>query len=163
LFVMNHLLSLFSNGRESKGEKPILNISGGDSSKDGMIYGFSLLKGKRANMEDFHYSKFLTDDKVVGDIGACGVYDGHGGAYAADFAKENLIKNIMLHPHFHTDTEAAIAEAYRMTDEQFLALSGPSIREAGCTAVTAIVKEGVLHVANVGDSKCILSREGKAV
>eukprot|EP01023_Acetabularia_acetabulum_P046479 TRINITY_DN4795_c0_g1_i3.p1 TRINITY_DN4795_c0_g1~~TRINITY_DN4795_c0_g1_i3.p1 ORF type:complete len:289 (+),score=55.82 TRINITY_DN4795_c0_g1_i3:3-869(+) len=131
--------------------------------KDGMVYGFSLLKGKRPNMEDFHYSKFLTDGKIVGDIGACGVFDGHGGAYAADYTKENLIKNIISHPLFQTDTEAAIAEAYLRTDEQYLALSGPSIREDGCTAVTAIVKEGILHVANVGDSKCVLSRNGKGL
>eukprot|EP01023_Acetabularia_acetabulum_P046483 TRINITY_DN4795_c0_g1_i8.p2 TRINITY_DN4795_c0_g1~~TRINITY_DN4795_c0_g1_i8.p2 ORF type:complete len:118 (+),score=19.71 TRINITY_DN4795_c0_g1_i8:173-526(+) len=115
---MNHLLSLFggNNKGESKGgnqgERPILNISGKDSSKDGMVYGFSLLKGKRPNMEDFHYSKFLTDGKIVGDIGACGVFDGHGGAYAADYTKENLIKNIISHPLFQTDTEAAIGHLF---------------------------------------------------
>eukprot|EP01025_Chloroclados_australasicus_P031282 TRINITY_DN3163_c0_g1_i1.p1 TRINITY_DN3163_c0_g1~~TRINITY_DN3163_c0_g1_i1.p1 ORF type:complete len:246 (+),score=22.69 TRINITY_DN3163_c0_g1_i1:184-921(+) len=172
---MNHLLSLFGNGngKEQKTiEKPILNISGGNSSKDGMVFGFSLLKGKRPNMEDFHYAKFLTDERVVGIIGAFGIFDGHGGACAADYAKDNLMKNMVQHPLFSSDTDTAIGEAYVETDDKYLAMTRPvredqesftTIPEAGSTAVTAIVKEGWLHVANVGDSKCVLCREGKAI
>ena len=37
---------------------------------------------------------------------------------------------------------------------------GPS---AGCTAVCALVRDGVLVVANAGDSRCVLSRQGRAV
>ena len=38
--------------------------------------------------------------------------------------------------------------------------AGPS---AGCTAVCAVVRDGVLWVANAGDSRCVLSRGGRAV
>lgn len=37
---------------------------------------------------------------------------------------------------------------------------GPS---AGCTAVTALVRNGELFVANAGDSRCVLSRAGTCV
>lgn len=37
---------------------------------------------------------------------------------------------------------------------------GPS---AGCTAVCALVRSGELYVANAGDSRCVLSRNGRAV
>lgn len=37
---------------------------------------------------------------------------------------------------------------------------GPS---AGCTAVCAVVRNGVLYVANAGDSRCVLSRGGRAI
>lgn len=37
---------------------------------------------------------------------------------------------------------------------------GPS---AGCTAVTAHVHNGVIHVANAGDSRAVLSRGGEAI
>ena len=37
---------------------------------------------------------------------------------------------------------------------------GPS---AGCTAVCALIRNGELHVANAGDSRCVLSRAGEAV
>jgi protein phosphatase 1G len=48
-------------------------------------------------------------------------------------------------------------------------LSGPREEEewqgpaAGCTAVCAMVRNGDLIVANAGDSRCVLSRSGKAV
>lgn len=37
---------------------------------------------------------------------------------------------------------------------------GPS---AGCTAVCAVVRNNELWVANAGDSRCVLSRNGTAV
>ncbi|KAL4433781.1 hypothetical protein ABPG75_000222 [Micractinium tetrahymenae] len=42
-------------------------------------------------------------------------------------------------------------------DDNYL---GPS---AGCTAVCAVVRGGELFVANAGDSRCVLSRAGRAV
>ncbi|KAH9516911.1 Protein phosphatase 1G [Dermatophagoides farinae] len=34
---------------------------------------------------------------------------------------------------------------------------------SGCTAIVAVIRDNMLHVANVGDSRCVLSREGKAL
>ncbi len=34
---------------------------------------------------------------------------------------------------------------------------------AGCTAVAAIVSEGMLTVANAGDSRCVACRAGRAI
>ncbi len=34
---------------------------------------------------------------------------------------------------------------------------------AGCTAVAALVSEGVLTVANAGDSRCVACRAGRAI
>lgn len=46
-------------------------------------------------------------------------------------------------------------------------LFGPTFeepgRDSGCTAVVAIVKGNCLYVANTGDSRCVVSRDGKAV
>ncbi|XP_071439168.1 protein phosphatase ppm-1.G [Hetaerina americana] len=42
-------------------------------------------------------------------------------------------------------------------------LQGPGL-DSGCTAVVAVVRKGgELYVANAGDSRCILSRKGRAV
>lgn len=38
---------------------------------------------------------------------------------------------------------------------------GPGM-DSGCTAVVAILKENELYVANAGDSRCIICRNGKA-
>ena len=46
---------------------------------------------------------------------------------------------------------------FPQSDDDYL---GPS---AGCTAVTALVRNGELWVANAGDSRCVLSRGGRCV
>ena len=35
--------------------------------------------------------------------------------------------------------------------------------DSGCTAVVALLRGKDLYVANAGDSRCVVSREGKAV
>lgn len=37
---------------------------------------------------------------------------GHGGNLAAEYLKENLLKNLMKHPEFLTDTKLAISNAF---------------------------------------------------
>lgn len=134
---------------------------GGDSREDGQVsYGFSLLRGKRATMEDFQYSQFERwNDEVVGLFG---VFDGHGGADAATYVKMNLFKNMMTHEKFASDIEKATEDSYRETDENYLE-QGISKRDDGCTAVTAVLVGRRLIVANVGDSRAVLCRQGKAL
>ncbi len=35
--------------------------------------------------------------------------------------------------------------------------------DSGCTAVVALIRGNKLYVANAGDSRCIVCREGKAI
>eukprot|EP01026_Neomeris_dumetosa_P059073 TRINITY_DN5513_c0_g1_i10.p1 TRINITY_DN5513_c0_g1~~TRINITY_DN5513_c0_g1_i10.p1 ORF type:complete len:298 (+),score=34.00 TRINITY_DN5513_c0_g1_i10:113-1006(+) len=148
----------------SEKEKPMLNKSGGESRPDANIsYGYSLLKGKRMNMEDCHFSKFYTDPRTGGLIGAFGIFDGHGGVSAANFVKEHIFDNIIQNKNFHQDPKSAIIEAYNLTDHQYLQQNQVEGREDGCTAVTVVVVQNVMYVANVGDSKCVLCRNGEGV
>ena len=48
------------------------------------------------------------------------VFDGHGGLDAAIYASQHLHSNMVHHPSFHTDTESAMHDSFRMTDEEFL-------------------------------------------
>jgi len=114
-------------------------------------------------MEDFHHAQFKAEPKSGEVVGLFGVFDGHGGANAADYVKSNLFKNLLAHTKFSSDPSSALVDAFEHTDTQYLKLNDNASRDDGCTAVTAVVVQDRLLVANVGDSRAVLSRGGKAV
>ncbi len=133
---------------------------GGLSENMKFSYGYSSLRGRRASMEDFHDAK----SSKVGDqvIGLFGVFDGHGGSQAAEYVKKNLFDNLLKHPKFIDDTKLAIAESYKQTDQDYLRAESNQQRDAGSTASTAVLVGDRLLVANVGDSRAVICRGGKA-
>lgn len=136
--------------------------SGGWKSEDGkMSCGYSSFRGKRATMEDFYDIKTSeVDGKAV-----ClfGIFDGHGGSRAAEFLKGHLFQNLLKHPSFSTNTKLAISETYQNTDMEFLDSEKDTFRDDGSTASTAVLVGNHLYVANVGDSRTIISKSGKAI
>ncbi|XBH61566.1 hypothetical protein VPH35_115975 [Triticum aestivum] len=134
---------------------------GGISEKGRFSYGFASCAGKRASMEDFYETR--VDDVDGETVGLFGVFDGHGGARAAEYVKKHLFSNLIKHPKFMTDTKAAIAETFNHTDSEFLKADSSHTRDAGSTASTAILVGGRLVVANVGDSRAVVSKGGKAI
>ncbi|KAM0860156.1 hypothetical protein ACQ4PT_046737 [Festuca glaucescens] len=137
-------------------------MSGGCKSDDGSLScGYSSFRGKRASMEDFFDIKSSKiDDKK---INLFGIFDGHGGSRAAEYLKEHLFENLMKHPEFMTDTKLAISETYKKTDSEFLESEINTHRDDGSTASTAVLVGNHLYVANVGDSRAVISKSGKAI
>ncbi|KAI3471206.1 hypothetical protein Pfo_027869 [Paulownia fortunei] len=136
--------------------------SGGWKSEDGRLScGYSSFRGKRASMEDFYDIKA---SKIDGkSVCLFGIFDGHGGSRAAEFLKEHLFENLMKHPEFVTNTKLAISETYQQTDRDFLESERDTFRDDGSTASTAVLVGNHLYVANVGDSRTIISKAGKAI
>lgn len=127
-----------------------------------IVHGSSLVKGKsRHEMEDFHVAEFR---KVQSrDLGLFAIYDGHSGHSVAHYLQRNLFDNILNEPGFWEDPVAAIMKAYHRTDATILD-KAPDLGSGGSTAVTAILIDGNrLLVANVGDSRAVLCRQGTAV
>ncbi|CAH8385607.1 unnamed protein product [Eruca vesicaria subsp. sativa] len=123
-------------------------------------YGYASSAGKRSSMEDFFETRI---DGVNGEIvGLFGVFDGHGGAAAAEYLKRHLFSNLIAHPSFISDTKSAIADAYNHTDSELLKSENNHTTDAGSTASTAILVRDRLLVANVGDSRAVICRAGTA-
>lgn len=137
-------------------------VSGGWKSKDGRLsYGYSSFRGRRPSMEDFYDIK---TSKIDGEtVYLFGVFDGHGGSRAAEYLKDHLFENLMKHPQFITDTKRAISETYKKTDLDFLNSENNSSRDDGSTASTAVLIGKRLYVANVGDSRVVMSKSGEAI
>ncbi|PKU84898.1 putative protein phosphatase 2C 59 [Dendrobium catenatum] len=153
-------------------------VSGGGLSQNSKFsYGYASSPGKRSSMEDFYETRI---DGVDGEIvGLFGVFDGHGGARAAQYVKQNLFSNLIKHPKFFSDTKSAIEplnldpfvqdnyklqnvrfDAYSQTDSEFLKSENNHGHDAGSTASTAILVGNRLLVANVGDSRAVICRAG---
>ncbi|GMY10569.1 probable protein phosphatase 2C 25 [Fagus crenata] len=126
--------------------------------EEGDGYSVYCKRGRREAMED-RYSAVLN---VQGDSKQSffGIYDGHGGAKAAEFAAENLDKNIIdeVMTRDEKKIDEAVKQGYLNTDSDFLK---EDLRGGSC-CVTALIRKGNLVVSNAGDCRAVLSRGGVA-
>jgi len=129
------------SGRESGGvSRTGTNSSGSDLREDGLVaFGYSAMQGKRHTMEDYTQAQFKRDPRSGTVWGFFGVFDGHGGAAAADYVRSNVFINLMQHKSFQTDLHTAIRESFVDTDNGYLRLESSANRDDGCTGVTAIL------------------------
>ncbi|KMT02412.1 hypothetical protein BVRB_9g205230 [Beta vulgaris subsp. vulgaris] len=126
-----------------------------------ITHGFNLVKGKASHpMEDYLVSQFKQmDDK---ELGLFAIFDGHMGHDVANYLQLHLFENILKDPGFWTEPENAIRRAYDKTDGEILE-KVPVLGKGGSTAVTAILINGQkLIVANVGDSRAVICKNGEA-
>ncbi|CAA0812406.1 Probable protein phosphatase 2C 10 [Striga hermonthica] len=134
----------------------------GSSSRGHVKYGFSLVKGKANHpMEDYHVAKFVQFQGR--ELGLFAIYDGHLGDSVPAYLQKHLFSNILEEEDFLRDPSRAIAKAYETTDQAILSHSR-DLGRGGSTAVTAIlINARHLWVANVGDSRAVLSKRGQAI
>ncbi len=143
--------------------------------------------GRKDSLED----RVVCAEPIV-DIGHMfAVLDGHGGATCAEFVARKLGKQISTAyrrvassvvgtkqpPNAETETvSAAMFEGFRSVDTEYLRLAKKKKKQAGTTdegstAVCALLvgcldddmAPARLYVANLGDSRAILCRGGRAV
>ncbi|XP_052189638.1 probable protein phosphatase 2C 10 isoform X1 [Diospyros lotus] len=134
----------------------------GKGHRGSIKYGYSLIKGKANHpMEDYHVAKFM---KVADhELGLFAIFDGHLGDDVPAYLQKNLFTNILKEEEFWMDPSRSIAKAYLKTDQAILSQSS-DLGRGGSTAVTAILIDGQrLVIANLGDSRAVLSRQGQAI
>ncbi|XP_010269284.1 PREDICTED: probable protein phosphatase 2C 9 [Nelumbo nucifera] len=159
---MDRLCCFYDAYSELVGVRSSCGSGKGRSHRGPIKYGFSLVKGKANHpMEDYHVAKFV---QVKGrELGLFAIYDGHLGDSVPAYLQKHLFANILKEEEFWTDPSRSISKAYERTDEAILSHS-PDLGRGGSTAVTAILINGQkLWIANVGDSRAVLSRGGQAI
>lgn len=87
-----------------------------------------------------------------------GVFDGHAGQNCSDFVAKHFA-GALFRAWVNADAtpESALVHAFEDVDEAFLK-DAPAAEESGCTALTALVVDSTLFVANAGDCRCVLGR-----
>ncbi|KAL0770104.1 hypothetical protein Bca101_035254 [Brassica carinata] len=124
-----------------------------EAEEDG-VYSVYCKRGRRGPMED-RYAAAVDPGERVRKKAFFGVFDGHGGSKAAEFAAKNLGNNIEAAMEAARSgeegysVERAIREGYIKTDEDFLKEGS----RGGACCVTALISEGELSVSNAGDCR----------
>jgi serine/threonine protein phosphatase PrpC len=139
----------------------------------------SSVQGWRSTQEDAH----LALPEFEANASLFGVFDGHNGAEVAKLVAQKLPEIILKNKNYREGnielglqesfmtldesllTQESVAELFRLrreySKEPITRRNAPAIA-SGCTAVVVLIKDNVLYVANLGDSRCILSRDNKA-
>ena len=88
------------------------------------------------------------------------VFDGHGGNKCAEFLRDNLLKLICDNDYFPNDVEKAIKYGFSEADKLFLenaTKDGELIDNSGSCGLLLLIIDNKIYIANVGDSRCIIS------
>lgn len=88
------------------------------------------------------------------------VFDGHGdgGEFISEFVMNELIRLLGKHPDFESAPKKALIETFLRIEDN---IENDPFLEAlycGTTACVVLVRQNVLYIANIGDSRAILSR-----
>ncbi|KTG00212.1 hypothetical protein cypCar_00021871 [Cyprinus carpio] len=128
------------------------------------------IQGRRDHMEDRF--DILTDTLNNSHPTIFGVFDGHGGETAAEYAKSHL--PVMLRQQLQryekqkensaVTRQSILKQQILNMDKEILEKLSASYDEAGTTCLVALLSEKELTVANVGDSRAVLcDKDGNAV
>lgn len=99
-----------------------------------------------------------------------GVYDGHGGPETSRFVNENLFPNLKKFASEDQEMSASvIKKAFLATEEEFLSVVRdkwricPQIASVGTCCLVGVICNGLIYVANAGDSRVVLGRAERGV
>eukprot|EP00903_Cladosiphon_okamuranus_P011285 g10641.t1 len=89
------------------------------------------------------------------------VFDGHGehGDVVSHFVMHELESVLAAHPSLLDDPTNALKESYVKVDESLAAAKGQEATFSGTTAVSVLMRENNLWIANAGDSRAVLAKE----
>jgi serine/threonine protein phosphatase PrpC len=128
--------------------------------------GWAEMTGRRPCQED----ALLLCGQYGGaaDVDLYGVFDGHAGQMAARFCTKLFPTLLEQHlPQCGDDPVEAMRETFAEINDHFRVevakLTDPFAKNCGSTALVAMVRARHLFVANLGDTRGVLSRNGRAL
>ena len=93
------------------------------------------------------------------------IFDGHGGEECSEFLKENYDKYLIENKNFPFDIKLSMIETFQKIEEDFFKLkckedSFEDSDKSGSCALVAIIFDNKVYIANIGDSRAIMSING---
>ncbi|EGR29805.1 protein phosphatase 2c, putative [Ichthyophthirius multifiliis] len=85
------------------------------------------------------------------------IYDGHGGSNCADYLRDNLHLFIIKDDFFPENPIEAIKRGIYYAEQSFLKMAEETNDRSGSCAIILLIMDDMAYVANIGDSRAILS------
>ena len=92
-----------------------------------------------------------------------GIFDGHGGEGCSEYLKDNFLQCLVKNPNFPIDIKKCLTETFKEIEEKFFKEKCSSTENcdgSGSCALTVLIFDNKLYIANIGDSRAILSLNG---
>ncbi|KAM6597216.1 hypothetical protein CsatA_007740 [Cannabis sativa] len=190
--VLSHVLEQerYDSGNSDNSEK--ISVSLSSSSPSAVTpttissklpkFGFASVCGRRREMEDalaIYPSFFRRTKETMPELHYFGVYDGHGCSHVATKCRERLhelVKEELESKENSTEWKSTMERSFFRMDDEVIAWNGsgsgsncrcelqtPECDAVGSTAVVAVITTDKIIVANCGDSRAVLCRNGTAV
>ena len=92
------------------------------------------------------------------------IFDGHGGEECSEFLKNNFLNYLVENKNFPFDIKLSMIETFQKIEEDFFKLKCKDTLEesekSGSCALISIIFDNKIYIANLGDSRAILSMNG---
>jgi len=141
-------------------------------SGNGIRFALSSMQGWRVEMEDAHCATIGLPG-ALRDWSFFAVFDGHAGARVSALCAEKLLESILTNDDFcgkcengkepsRDQVESGMRTGFLRLDEQLRSLPEMVAGEdkSGSTAICALISPQHIFLANCGDSRAVLSRNG---
>ena len=113
----------------------------------------------RGLVRDYNEDKFcIVQDSENKGVFLFAIYDGHGGARCSEFLQGNLHKFILEDSELVSDTKNVMLRSFIKAENVFIEEAKRSgFDRSGSCAIVCVVVKDKCFVANVGDSRAVLS------
>lgn len=166
--------------------EPVLEKETNYGGNEKVIFAISSMQGWRVSMEDAHIALLSLADELENEnkeqnsnssnenndnnkdnhidknLSFFGVFDGHSGGLISKYASKELHKILINEEEFKLKNyEKALKSAFFKLDDKMQQDEELLNCEAGSTAVVSLITDKTLYIANCGDSRAIISTNGK--
>ena len=93
-----------------------------------------------------------------------GIFDGHGGEGCSEFLKDNFLNYLLENKNFPFDIKLSLNETFEKIEEAFFKQKcGTTLEQSdrsGSCALVSLIFDNKIYIANLGDSRAIMSMNG---
>lgn len=101
---------------------------------------------------------------LSGPLSFFAVFDGHGGKKCSEYAREHLLENLQYALAQSISVDLCLSLSFTRTEHDFFDSHSPK-ETSGTTALAFLLSHSLkrIWIANAGDSRAVLCRNGKAI